>query len=66
MKQLKQNTYNKQQEKKDCEFNYPKQTKDFLKDENSISKSKKQITDREKQLQPISQIKKFIERNSKS
>ena len=34
--------------KKDCEFNYPKQSKDFLKDENSISKSKKQITDREK------------------
>lgn len=55
------------EKKKDCEFNYQKQSKDFLKDENSTSKSKKQITNREKQLQPISQIKKlFIKSNSKS
>ena len=36
------------EKKKDCEFNYQKQSKDFLKDENSTSKSKKQITNREK------------------
>lgn len=29
---------------KDCEFNYHNQSKNFLKDENSISKSKKHIT----------------------